>query len=108
MRCWSAIDALLPALAWQSIANSNGKNSSPSGRVKGPRLQRRRTARDDARVRVERAIPGPSVTLRDVAAAAGVHPATASRALNTETRSLVNAETAQRVLDAAAGLGYRP
>src|SRR5919112_4296982 len=47
-------------------------------------------------------------TLRDVAAAAGVHPATASRALNPDTRSLVNAETAQRVLDAAAALGYRP
>jgi LacI family transcriptional regulator len=47
-------------------------------------------------------------TLRDVAAAAGVHPATASRALNPDTRSLVNTETAQRVLDAAAHLGYRP
>lgn len=47
-------------------------------------------------------------TLRDVAAAAGVHPATASRALNPATRSLVNDETAQRVLEAAAGLGYRP
>jgi LacI family transcriptional regulator len=48
------------------------------------------------------------VTLRHVAAAAGVHPATASRALNPETRMLVNADTAQRVLDAAAQLGYRP
>jgi LacI family transcriptional regulator len=49
----------------------------------------------------------PSATLRDVAAAAGVHPATASRALNPDTRMLVNADTAQRVLDAAAELGYR-
>jgi len=48
------------------------------------------------------------VTLRDVAAAAGVHPATASRALNQQTRSLVNDETARRVLETAAGLGYRP
>ena len=48
------------------------------------------------------------MTLRDVAAAAGVHPATASRALNPGTRGLVNEETAQRVLEAAAGLGYRP
>jgi LacI family transcriptional regulator len=48
------------------------------------------------------------VTLRDVAADAGVHPATASRALNPGTRALVNEETAQRVLDSAARLGYRP
>jgi LacI family transcriptional regulator len=47
-------------------------------------------------------------TLRDVATAAGVHPATASRALNPSTRLLVSEETAQRVLDAAARLGYRP
>ena len=46
--------------------------------------------------------------LRDVAAAAGVHPATASRALNPDTRALVNEETAQRVLEAATALGYRP
>ena len=47
-------------------------------------------------------------TLRDVAADAGVHPATASRALNPTTRPLVNGETAERVLAAAARLGYRP
>jgi LacI family transcriptional regulator len=47
-------------------------------------------------------------TLRDVADAAGVHPATASRALNPETRRLVNAETARRVLRAAAALNYEP
>ena len=54
----------------------------------------------------ERAIT--SVTLRDVAADAGVHPATASRALNPATRPLVNDETAERVLEAAERLGYRP
>jgi LacI family transcriptional regulator len=43
-----------------------------------------------------------------VAARAGVHPATASRALNPETRILVSEDTASRVLDAAAALGYRP
>ena len=54
-------------------------------------------------------IPGVHTpTLRDVAQAAGVHAATASRALNPETRSLVNAETARRVLRAAESLGYRP
>lgn len=47
-------------------------------------------------------------TLRDVAARAGVHAATASRALNPETTSLVNAATAKRVREAAALLGYRP
>ena len=47
-------------------------------------------------------------TLRDVAEAAGVHAGTASRALNPETRRLVNAETASRVLRAAETLGYRP
>ena len=48
------------------------------------------------------------VTLRDVASLAGVHPGTASRALNDETRALVNGDTAQRVLEAAEELGYRP
>jgi len=49
-----------------------------------------------------------TVTLRDVARHAGVHPATASRALNNATRSLVNEATAQRVLQVAEELGYRP
>ena len=48
------------------------------------------------------------MTLRDVARVAGVHPATVSRALNEETRALVNEQTAQRVLKAAAKLGYQP
>jgi LacI family transcriptional regulator len=50
----------------------------------------------------------PSPTLRDVAEAAGVHAATASRALNPATRGLVNAETARRVIKVADSLGYRP
>jgi LacI family transcriptional regulator len=52
--------------------------------------------------------PGAAVTLRDVARVAGVHPATVSRALNEETRALVNEETARRVLKAADKLGYQP
>jgi LacI family transcriptional regulator len=48
------------------------------------------------------------ITLREVARVAGVHPGTASRALNAETRALVNEETARRVLRAASQLGYRP
>jgi LacI family transcriptional regulator len=44
--------------------------------------------------------------LQDVAKLAGVHTATASRALNPATRGLVRGETAARVLDAAKRLGY--
>jgi LacI family transcriptional regulator len=47
-------------------------------------------------------------TLRNVAAMAGVHAATASRALNPKTRPLVNAGTARKVLRAAEALGYQP
>src|ERR1039458_6879227 len=53
-------------------------------------------------------MPEHPATLRDVAAAAGVHPATASRALNPETRLLVSEKTAQRVAAAAVKLDYRP
>ena len=49
-----------------------------------------------------------TVTLREVAGEAGVHVSTASRALNPETRSIVNDKTAKRVLAAAERLGYRP
>ena len=54
------------------------------------------------------AVRSSSVTLRDVARAAQVHPGTVSRALNAETRGLVNQETAERVMRAAEELGYRP
>jgi LacI family transcriptional regulator len=47
-------------------------------------------------------------TLQDVADSAGVHRATASRALNPATRHLVNSETAERVERIAQSLGYRP
>ncbi|MGO8957493.1 MAG: LacI family DNA-binding transcriptional regulator [Streptosporangiaceae bacterium] len=53
-------------------------------------------------------MPEPAVTLKDVARRAGVHSATASRALNPDTRLLVSEDTARRVLAAAAELGYRP
>jgi LacI family transcriptional regulator len=49
-----------------------------------------------------------AVTIRDVARVANVHPGTVSRALNEETRMLVNPDTAERVLEAASQLGYRP
>lgn len=47
-------------------------------------------------------------TLFDVARRAGVHQATASRALNPSSRHLVNNVTAERVLAAARELGYVP
>lgn len=47
-------------------------------------------------------------TLGDVAELAGVHKATASRALNPATAARVHPETARRVREAAAELGYRP
>jgi LacI family transcriptional regulator len=48
-----------------------------------------------------------SVTLRDVAAAARVHVATASRALDAETAHPVSRETRARVQQVAEELGYR-
>jgi LacI family transcriptional regulator len=53
-------------------------------------------------------MPNVAATLRDVARLAEVHPGTVSRALNPETRKLVNEDTARRVLEAAASLDYRP
>jgi LacI family transcriptional regulator len=55
----------------------------------------------------DRPRPNSPATLRDVAALAGVHTGTASRALNAATTALVNGDTRQRVIDAAAQLGYR-
>ena len=48
------------------------------------------------------------VKLIDVALAAGVHPGTASRALNPATRGRVSAETSRRILKVAKRLGYVP
>jgi LacI family transcriptional regulator len=48
------------------------------------------------------------IKLTDVAAAAGVHPGTASRALNPATRDQVSPETSRRVVRAAERLGYVP
>jgi LacI family transcriptional regulator len=48
------------------------------------------------------------VKLTDVARAAGVHPGTASRALNPLTRDQVSRETSRRVTRAAERLGYVP
>jgi len=55
-----------------------------------------------------RRVASTPATLREVAELAGVHPGTVSRALNSETRDLVNEETAKRVDQAVEELGYRP
>lgn len=47
-------------------------------------------------------------TIQDVARAAGVHPGTASRALNPELAGRVTPATTRRVREAAASLGYVP
>jgi LacI family transcriptional regulator len=47
-------------------------------------------------------------TIKDVANLAKVHAATASRALNPETRGKVSSRTANRILEAAKSLGYAP
>ena len=48
------------------------------------------------------------VTLRHIADAAGVHPATASRALNPRTAAMISDETRQRIQAVASRLGYIP
>lgn len=53
-------------------------------------------------------LPNMVATLADVAGAAGVHPGTASKALNPESRHLVAAETVKRVLEIATKLNYQP
>lgn len=49
----------------------------------------------------------PPATVKEVAARAGVHPSTVSRALTAGT-DRVSSELVARVLDAAKALGYRP
>jgi LacI family transcriptional regulator len=51
---------------------------------------------------------GARATQREVAALAGVNPATVSRALNPGTRHLVRTETARRIEAAARRLEYEP
>ncbi len=61
-----------------------------------------------AAIIVAMAEPRREPTLHDVADLAGVHYATASRALSSDRTDLVAAETLVRVRDAASKLGYRP
>lgn len=64
---------------------------------------------ENGRDEIQKARPTQPVrkpTLKDVARAAGVHTGTASRALNPETRHLVNADTVRKVQRATEALGY--
>lgn len=54
------------------------------------------------------AVGPPAIRIRDVAAAAGVHPSTVSRALNAETRRMITPATIMRIEQAATLLGYVP
>ena len=65
-----------------------------------------RTGRSSRITEVRDSVHSP--TLRDVAEAAGVHAATASRALNPAASGQVSADTARRVQKAAKALGYQP
>jgi LacI family transcriptional regulator len=60
------------------------------------------------RLERERGKAAKPATLKDVAAAAGVHVSTASRTLNPMTRHLVAVNVAARVEQAAQKLDYRP
>ena len=46
------------------------------------------------------------INIKDVAAAANVHPSTVSRVLNPATRSMVSKDVADRVTRIANELGY--
>jgi LacI family transcriptional regulator len=55
----------------------------------------------------KRAKPSSRVTIRDVAARAGVNMSTVSRALDPEARHLISDEGVVKVMEAAKALGYR-
>ncbi|MFN8518535.1 MAG: LacI family DNA-binding transcriptional regulator [Chloroflexota bacterium] len=71
-------------------------------------MSEERRVSEDRREAVAGATPKApgDVRLRDVAREAGVHVATASRALNPRTRDRVHPRTAAKVDEAAARLGY--
>ncbi|TMG41838.1 MAG: LacI family transcriptional regulator [Chloroflexi bacterium] len=56
----------------------------------------------------EDAVTEPRITIIDVARAASVHPSTVSRVLNGRVELSLLPETRERVIAAAARLGYRP
>src|ERR671934_2546259 len=64
--------------------------------------------REAQSVSPRRIVSEPRITIIDVAKAAGVHPSTVSRVLNQREELNLLPATRQRVVAAAARLGYRP
>jgi LacI family transcriptional regulator len=58
--------------------------------------------------KLARIAPRRSVTIADVARAAGVHPSTVSRSLDPDRAGLVSPDTRARVIEAAEALRYQP
>lgn len=101
-----------------STTGDPGPPPQPPWPVEGARRAKRTVRRGDRSASTRgqgtpaRGEPGAgdsrrSARLKEVAEAAGVHVSTASRALNERTTTQVNAETVQRVREAAIRLGYR-
>lgn len=65
------------------------------------------TENDDPNLRKPRR-PAARVTLKKIAEAVGVHPATVSRALDPEKSAMISDETRALVLEKAAELDYLP
>ena len=87
-------------LPTEALEDDRVSDRPPTG---GPEPAARRTSRGVAD-RTQRR--GADIRLRDVAREAGVHIATASRALNPRTRDRVHPRTAAKVDAAAERLGY--
>lgn len=98
---WGAVSKTVLIYLWSRtvILREHGKFHSKDRRWMKVQEQDKRTFVSDS---------GRPATLRDVAKAAGVHPATASRALNPATSVLVSEDAWRRVSEAAERLGYRP
>src|SRR5437773_6379227 len=81
---------------------------SPAARLAGPRVTSRASRRSSKSGTKEDAVTEPRITIIDVARAASVHPSTVSRVLNGRVELSLLPETRERVIAAAARLGYRP
>jgi LacI family transcriptional regulator len=88
------------------VAMPPGNRAAPPSANQGAPPMARRVAATTSPRAPTLASPARVVTLKDVAAQANVHPATASRALHQATRHLVRPGTARRIVRAAQSLGY--
>src|SRR5690606_11179753 len=103
-----------PASAARAVTRACWSTPSPStwpSTGDRPRTPRDAAVATTERLGGRRAMPNDmtsGATLKDVAERAGVHPGTASRALNPLTQGLVSEATVRRVQAAAKALAYRP